>query len=250
MDYFHILFDDMVQSLIMFHSFAKGVEMSGIANNEFGQLRFNSKIYGWILAIASLIALAFIAHHPEADFHNPTNGLENMSAIGPAGRIVHGTLIFMVLLFAIGFTGFALKIGIKHPLVMAGWISYIIGTMAMIQAASIDGFLLTDISNKMSANRQLAYDLIHLSMIYNQILARLGFCLMALGAIFWGIALIHFNGIKRLIGFSSFLIGAVSVAFVLINSDRIDVKVLLLYMIVQLVWHLIIATWMIRSKEA
>ncbi len=250
MDYFHILFDDMVQSLIMFHSFAKGVKMSGVTKNELGQLRFNSKTYGWILAVASLIALAFIAHHPEADFHNPTNGLENMSAIGPAGRIVHGTLIFMVLLFAIGFKGFALKIGIRHPLVMAGWITYIIGTMAMIQAASIDGFLLTDISNKMSANRQLAYDLIHLSMMYNQILARLGFCLMALSAIFWGIALIHFNGIKRLIGFSSLLIGAVSVAFVLINSDRIDVKVLLIYMIVQLIWHLIIAIWMIISKEA
>lgn len=223
--------------------------MPNLPSNDIVALKFNSKIYGWILAISSLLALAFIAHHPEADMHNASNGLENLSAVGPIGRIVHGSLIFMVLMFAIGFTGFALRIGIKHPLVMAGWIAYIIGTMAMILAASIDGFLLADISDKMSGNRQLAYDLIHYSMIYNQVLARLGFILMAAAAVFWGIALVHFAGIKRIIGLCSIIIGASSIAFVLISSERIDVRILLFYMIAQLIWHLIIATWMILTKD-
>ena len=223
--------------------------MTDLQNNSLIHLKFNGKIYGWILAISSLLALAFIAHHPEADLHNSANGLENLAAIGYLGRIVHGTLIFMVLMFAVGFSGFALRLGIKHPLVMSGWIAYIIGTIAMILAASIDGFLLADISDKMSDNRQLAYDLIHYSMIYNQILARLGFSLMAAASLFWGVAMIHFSGNKRIIGLCSIIIGGTSLAFVLISSERIDVRILLFYMIAQLIWHLIIATWMIRTKD-
>ncbi|EGF90434.1 putative membrane protein [Asticcacaulis biprosthecium C19] len=211
-------------------------------------LRLNAPAYGWLLGLSTLAALALISHHPTASVGHPEDGLNNILAVAAQGRHVHGALTAMLLLFATGFSGFAWRLGISHPLVMAGWLSYVGGSLVMMLAALFDGFVIADIAARMADQRQAAFDLIHFSGIVIQALARLAFVLMALSSLLWGLALLHRKGWTRGLGLLGIVVGALSLAFLLLTAIGFDVGRLLIYMAVQTVWHAAVALWLIRTK--
>ncbi len=213
-------------------------------------LRINAPAYGWLLAITTLISLAVIAHHPMADLHDPSRGLENVVALAGPARWVHGGAIAFVLMFAVGFSGVAWRLGISHPLVMMGWLSYVSGAILMMPAALLDGFVIPEIAGRMVAERQAAYDLIAFCGILIQAFAKLAFALQALAAVAFGGALMHRPGVRRWIGVFAMAVGGLSGAFILTAQMRFDVERLLIYMAVQSAWQLVAAVWMIRATPA
>lgn len=208
-------------------------------------LNFNSAIFGILLAIASFFTIALVSHHPAAEMHDISTGLENIRAIDAQGRMVHGILIVMVMLSGIGFTGFAIRLNIANPLVLTGAISYWFGVFAMIFSATMDGFVLADIASKFSQDNQMGYAFINFSMMMVQAIAKVGFALMGSSAILWGLALIHFSGLNRIFGALGVLIGAFCLGFILLSTKQIDVRILFYYTVLQIVWHFIIAYWLI-----
>ncbi len=211
-------------------------------------LQLNITAYGWLLALSTLLSLVLIAHHPVADLHDPARGLSNIVALGAAQRWVHGLLILIVLLFATGFSGFAWRLGIAHPLVMAGWLSQVLGAMALIGAGLLDGFVVPDIAGHWAARGGAgAYDLIAFSGAWLQADTKLGLVLMALSAVFFGHALLHHRGGARWIGLLGIGVGGFSAVFVLNMAGRFNVPLLLAYMSAQAAWHLTVAFWMIRG---
>ncbi|ESQ89844.1 hypothetical protein ABAC460_11110 [Asticcacaulis sp. AC460] len=214
----------------------------------FPPLRLNAPAYGWLLGLSTLAALAFISHHPTANLGHPEDGLNNILAVAAQGQQVHGALTVMVLLFATGFSGFAWRLGISHPLVMAGWLSYVGGSLVMMFAALFDGFIIADIAARMGDHPETAYGLIQFSGIVIQAVARLAFVLTALSSVFWGLALLHYKGLTRGLGALSLAVGTASLACLLLTTIGFDVGRLLIYMAAQAVWHMAVALWLIRTK--
>ena len=214
-------------------------------------LRLNAPVYGIILTVTTLLALVLVAHHPVAAMHDKAQGLQNLIAIGPVDRWVHGALIAIVLMWAVGFSGFAWRLGIEHPAVMAGWLGYVTGCVFVMLAGLIDGFILPDLAVRLidPAAHPYAYDLVALCGIAVQALTKVGLVLMAVGIIMWGHALMHHRGLARLIALMAMLTGGVSAAFILTSPARIDVHTLFWFLVGQVVWNLSIAMWMVRGMK-
>lgn len=208
------------------------------------------KIFGWIFAIASLLALFLVAHHPVADMHDHNEGIKNLAAIGGPARMVHGFLIFMTLLFVVGFIGLVLKTGMSKPIPMLGSVSYLFGSIIMIFAALIDGFLIADIAGSLNAEADLSLNFIKFSMMFNQILAKTAFALIAFGILCVGIELATRTKMDRVFGIFSIVFGILGTGFILNLTSRLDVKVLLYYMIAQVIWNLCASVWMIKGTKS
>ena len=209
-------------------------------------LQLNGTAYGWLLAVTTVLSLAVIAHHPMADMHDPARHLANIVAIGQADCWVHGLVIVVTLLLTTGFSGFAWRLGVAHPLVMAGWLAQLFGATALIGAALLDGFVVPDLAARGGAN---AYDFLAFCGIWLQADTRLGFVLIAVSAVFFGHALLHHRGGALWIGLLGIAVGGFSAVFLLAMTARFNAPLLLAYMTGQAVWHLTVAFWMIRGLK-
>ena len=220
-------------------------------------LQSNGPAYGWLLASTTLVSCILIGHHPIpvipiADGHDPARGLQNIVALGGPERWMHSAMILIVLLLTTGFSGFAWRLGVAHPLVMAGWLSQVLGAAAMIGAALIDGFVIPDVASRGIAeggNPAGIYDLIALCGAWLQADTKLGFVLMALSAVFFGHALLHHKGGALWIGLLGIGVGGFSAIYVLTLTARFNPPLLLAYMTAQAAWHLTVAFWMIRRLK-
>lgn len=213
-------------------------------------LRLNGKIYGILLFVTTVAAMLFVSHHPVADLHDKATGLQAIMRLSLMDRLVHGGLIAMMLLLAVGFSGFSWRLGIEHPAVMAGWLSYLIGVVAAMLAAVIDGFIVPDLAAAFAARpmeQPVAYDMLILCGDAIQALTKLGFVLMNLGLVFWGHALMHHRGMARWIAVLGMAIGGFSGVFVLTGAQHLDPPRLMAIMAAQSLWNLTIAIWMIRG---
>ncbi len=207
-------------------------------------LQLNGAAYGWLLALTTLLCLIVIAHHPVADLHDPGRSLQNIAALGSADRWMHGLVILVVLLITTGMSGFAWRLGIAHPLVMAGWLSQAFGALALIGAGLIDGFVVPDLAAR---GGPAAFDLLALCGAWLQADTKLGFVLLALSAVFLGHALLYHRGGALWIGLLGIGVGGFSAVFVLTLGARFTAPLLLIYMTGQTAWYLTVAFWMIRG---
>ncbi len=192
------------------------------------KLKLNGRVYGILLALSTLLTVIVLAHHPVSGDHSSSE----------ANRLVHSGLIALILLTCTGMSGFAWRLGIEHPAVMAGWIAYLLGTMFLITAGLINGFITSD-----------APEFKALLWALNQTFARTGLVLLGFGLVMWGHALLHHRGIARPIAVLAMAIGGVSAVYVLTKSGTIDLPALFFVMTGHVVWNLTVAFWMILGLK-
>lgn len=215
-------------------------------------LRLNGPVYGILLALVTLAATILVAHHPVAHMHDPASALSNLAAIGSRSSLVHGALIALTLLWCVGMSGFAWRLGIEHPAVMAGWLAYVCGSVFLILAGLVDGFVVPDIAAKFSLDptaHPAALDLIAVCWELLQASTRLGLVLIAFGSVMWGHALMHHRGIARLIALLAMATGGMSAVYLMTKTGAIDVPTLFWYLVAQVIWNLTVAVWMIRGPK-
>src|SRR5262245_5625841 len=97
---------------------------------------------GVALAVASLLTVAFMAHHPTVHAHGPAGFVEEVTRGALVNGVVHGSLIALVGVFVYGFTGLASRLGMNSALARAGLVAYGMGAIALVAAALANGFIL------------------------------------------------------------------------------------------------------------
>ena len=152
-----------------------------------------------------------MSHHPSvqsSDVGRIVAELERMSALTGT---VHGALMVLMLVALYCLTQHCLQRGLRRPLVRAGLIAYATGTLAMLGAALVSGFLIVDVASHLAystpAEQHVSEQLLALCHTFNQTLATFGTVALSAGIALWSIDLLRSAGLARWIGVLGCVIG-------------------------------------------
>ena len=152
----------------------------------------NDRIAGGLLVVASLASVLMMAHHP-----SNSHGLA-------MGQFVHGAMIAIVGLTALGLAQFARVLGLDRLTVLAGLIAYGVAMFGGIGAATINGFVVTNLV----AKGETDHAIFALAWEANQALANLGVVATGVAFILWSIELLQRAGrAGRVLGLLGVLAG-------------------------------------------
>lgn len=205
---------------------------------------------GIIIAACAGLAIVAIAHHPVVAAPTPAETLAGVVALGPADRIVHGSLIFIMSAMTYGLSVFALRQGLHQATSLAGILAYGAGAGALIGAALIDGFLLPDLASLYAGtsaeNVNAARHLLTLCALAIQILSKFGLVAVSIAIIAWSIGLIRMAGAPRAVGVIGVASGVLPAMFLLGGPVHLNPQSLMILFTVQAIWYFAVATLLIR----
>ena len=215
---------------------------------------------GIILFVVTLLAVAFMAHHPTVG-HAPDLGhaIERVGALSHASAIVHGALIATMLVTAYCLSMFVALRGADRPLVRSGAIAYAAGVVLMIGAALVSGFVVTDVATLMphdtATDQQVTRQLLILCGILNQACANGAAVALSAGILLWSIELLRprHGGDRRMelvAGALGLVAGAVPVVALPAGAIHLDVHGMMLVVLLWSAWQLAVAGWMIRAGRS
>jgi hypothetical protein len=154
----------------------------------------NDRVAGAVLVLASLASMLVMAHHP-SDAHQMV-----------MGQLVHGAMIAIVGLTALGLVHFARRLGLDRLTVLAGLIAYGIAVFGDIGAATVNGFVVTNlVAHGVTDHAMFAF-----AWEANQALARLGVVATGAAFVLWSIGLMaHAGWFGRALGGLGMVAGVV-----------------------------------------
>lgn len=205
---------------------------------------------GIILIASSVLAVLFMAHHPTAETHDAAALAADIGGKALLSRFVHGGLIALIAVQLFAFTVFCRWLGAENSAVGAGLVAYAIGTGAMIGAALISGFVVSDLAthyaSESASASQTFMDLLRLSMTGNQALAKLGVFAMSTAIVLWAFTLFRARRAMwvAIVGLLAGLVPAIALATGLIH---LDVTGMLLVVIAETVWNLSVGVLLVRA---
>ena len=211
----------------------------------------DTRVAGIVLIAVPLLSILMMAHHPSAGSHEPAALVAEIADKAQLSRIVHGVLIALMGAELFAFIAFCKRLGFERSAVRAGFVAYSIGTGAMIGAALISGFIISDLAahyvQQPSADPASFVDLSRLAMAGNQALAKLGVIAMSTAIVSWSVALIHRTR-DRWVGIAGFVAGFAPAIALLAGVVRLDVGGMTLVVICQAAWIVIVGIQMVRAR--
>lgn len=167
---------------------------------------------GLILILSALGSLIAVAHHPVIEAPETNELLTRIRESAFADRFVHGALILFIVAQLFAFCRFTQRQGVRRAPVLFGLIFYVLGTVAMISAALIDGFLVPKIGESYLDAAQATTDtglsLLRFCSIAIQLFTKSGVIAISAAILLWSASLIR-------TGRAPFLAALVGVAAVL-----------------------------------
>jgi hypothetical protein len=211
--------------------------------------RVDARIAGIALIAATLLSVVMMAHHPTAGTHDHAALAADIASKTTPSRIVHGVLIALIVVELFAFTTFAMRIAWRSA-ARAGFVAYAVGAGAMIGAALVSGFIVSDLALHYAGAADAAAfaDFARVCMAANQALAKLGTIATSAGIVLWSIALLREPGTGRWLAWAGFVAGLAPAIALLAGAIRLDVHGMTLVVIGQAAWNLAAGVALIRAR--
>jgi hypothetical protein len=204
---------------------------------------------GVVIAACGALAVFAMAHHPSVETHTAAETIREIGRIGATNQIVHGAMIAILAALLFGFAVYSLRRGLAKEAVLGGFIAHAIGTAAMIVAATVSGFLVSDIASRYATaapnNLQFAVQVIAICGEIIQLFGRLGVIGMSLAVVLWSIDLVRLTGVARAAGILGFVAGAFALAM-LVFGGHLTPQTLGAIVLGQAIWYCAIGALLIR----
>jgi len=177
-----------------------------------------------LLALTGLFTLGLVTNHPTLGARHDVQAVAvGIQALARVDRLVHGLLMLVLCLQAIGFYIFSARLGWRSPAVGAGFTAFAAGVVVMTIPATLDGFVTPDLAAaclKLSMGCSGAdAGALRLVAVMIQDFTKLALTLMSAAALGWGLALVPRGGwLSRIAGVVG-LVCAVLPAWVLLTSE-------------------------------
>lgn len=162
-------------------------------------LRSTDKFAGGVIAAASVLVVAAMAHHPSS---SANAGLSNF---------VHGTMMALTLMLLGGFARFAAIRGFDRNLVLFGFVAYAAGAAGNLFAAAVNGFAVPALAMKGADKSVFAF-----AWELNQALAYAAIYAMSAAFVLWGCDMLARG--PRLVGAAGVIAGFVPTALLSIGA--------------------------------
>lgn len=165
--------------------------------------------------------------------------------------LVHGTLMALMLVGFYCLTQHCLQRGLRRPLVRAGLIAYAVGTLAMLGAATISGFLIVEVASHLwhdtPASQATSKQVMMLCHAGNQVLARVGVVALSAGILAWSIDLLRSDGLAVKVGVIGCVVGVIPPLAFLLGVRGMEVFNMSVVVVLQACWSIGMGVLVYRS---
>ncbi|HEY0779286.1 MAG TPA: hypothetical protein VGD56_15070 [Gemmatirosa sp.] len=217
-----------------------------------------------LLATAALLSILIVLHHPTIQGrHGAADFAAGIAAIGPALRVVHGALLVLLGVQALGFFQLSARLGWNRLPVAAGFLAYAAGVMVLAIPALLDGFVAPDLAAACvrtvagatagAAPACGAADGATFRLVGTivQDFTKAGFVAIAVATAAWAVALLAGaaeDAFARAAGAVGLLCAAAPIAFLLGTDVLLRPTTLAGFVAAQLVWSLVAAALLVRAR--
>jgi hypothetical protein len=193
-----------------------------------------------------------MAQHPSTGASDLAGAIAEMAREASQSRIVHGALIALMVLVFHGLVGFAGALGWPLARVRAGVIGYALGVVCLTLAALTNGFVLPALAERYADRPPAELDalrpLLALAHLASQALATTGVVAMSAAIFVWSWALLGRGRLAAVVAAVGLLTGGAHALGIVTGHLHLHVHGMLGVIVVQAVWSIGVAAWMLRQR--
>ena len=214
-----------------------------------------SRTAGVTIALSAIASIVFVALDQGARGKDALSIMQSMVATQPMHQFVHVVAMACLTGFIYGYTVLSQRLGLNRTPVLVGLVSYGLGTVLMMLAAVIDGFVSTDAAAMFvggaPAGVETGFQIVNaLSGVLLPDLARVSWVLQSAAAVAWSVAMLRDRGMQRAVGCIGLLAGALPAVIVSVVGTHMTDAVVVGILLAQAIWNLAAAALLIRGNRS
>lgn len=212
-----------------------------------------NRIVAAALALLSLLSIFAMLHHPSVSASHVNEQIAEMNHEAKLNALIHGTLIAFTIAISLCLCVYAQLRRFSRITILFGIICYWLGTLAMITAAIINGFVAAHLASQYigASTEQLAIyqGVSRLAWLLNQYFAEFGAIAWCAAMIWWGVDMLKQSKPIKVIGMISMTAATAIIVAMLTSSLSLSVSGMTMVLIIISLWHLVIATLIYRYRD-
>ncbi|HEU4376886.1 MAG TPA: hypothetical protein VFS02_25540 [Telluria sp.] len=209
---------------------------------------------GLVIALTAIASIVAVALDVGAQGSDVPSLLQSMVKIRETHQLVHIVAMACIGGLTYGFTVLAQRLGLRRAPVLAGLIAYSAGSMLMLVATTIDGFISTDtaalFATKTPEAVRVGYWMIQtMAGVALTDIARVAWVCQSVAALAWAWALLREGGWARVAGLVGMVSGALPAIAVVAVGQQMSATVVAGILLAQAIWNLTAATYLLRAAR-
>jgi hypothetical protein len=210
---------------------------------------------GVVILLSAIASIAAVALDRMASGSDPLSILQSMVSIGPWHAGVHVVAQACIGGFMFGYSVLSRRLGLSRAPVLAGLIAYGSGSMLMLVATTIDGFIGPDIAalfaTKSAEGVRVGYWLVQaIAGVALTDIARVAWVFQSVAALAWAWALLGEGGLARKLGMAGLVSGALPAVAVFAAGAHMTEGVVVGILLAQAAWNLTAAAYLFSGVKA
>lgn len=217
--------------------------------------RDDARLAGLVILASAIVSTATVALDRGASGKTTQEILQSLVQIQAWHQNVHVVAMGCLCGLMYGFTVLCQRLDLRRAPVLFGLITYALGTVLMLGATLLDGFISTGIAadfvNGTPEAAQAARWMIHVvESIALTDTARVAWVLQSVAALAWSVALLRDAGARRVVGYIGLVAGGLPAAMVIIAGAQMDLSVVIGTLLLQAMWNIAAGVLMLRERVA
>ena len=215
----------------------------------------DARLAGLAILASAIVSTATVALDRGASGKTTLEILQSMVQIHSWHQNVHVVAMACVCGLMYGYTVLSQRLDLRRPPVLLGLVTYGLGSVLMLLATLLDGFVSTGIAadfvNGTPEAAQAARWMIHVveSIVLTDT-ARVAWVLQSVAAIAWSMALLRDAGTRRVVGWIGLVAGGLPAAMVIMAGAKMNLGVVIGTLLLQAVWNLAAGVLMLRERSS
>jgi hypothetical protein len=214
----------------------------------------DTRTAGCVIAASAIASIVFVALDQGASGKDALSIMQSMVKAQPMHQLVHVVAMACLGGFMYGYSVLSQRLGLHRTPVLIGLVSYSLGTVLMLLATVIDGFVSTDAAAMFIAGPPASIDqgmqiVNTLSGVLLPDLARVAWVFQSVAAVAWSCALLRERGIQRAAGVIGLLAGALPAAIVFVVGSNMTDAVVVGILLAQGIWNFAAAVSLVSANR-
>ncbi|MHA6206248.1 hypothetical protein ACXU4B_17610 [Dyella soli] len=219
------------------------------------QAHGDARLAGLAILASAIVSTATVALDRGASGKTTQEILQSMVQIQSWHQNVHVVAMACICVLLYGYTVLSQRLDLRRTPVLIGLMTYALGSVLMLSATILDGFISTGIAadfvNGTPEAAQAARWMIHVvESIALTDIARVAWVLQSVAAIAWSVALLRDPGTRRVVGCIGLVAGGLPAAMVVAAGAQMDLGIVVGTLLLQAVWNLAAGVLMLRERAS